>query len=217
MGWLDIASDIGTELYSIASMRNLVQQRLGPPTEKVPAGQVQPPAAQPGKIALLLSRFSLADTVAYDGVIARLEGHPQGREYVKNVSQWLKKNLSSWQQENFRIMIGNLGNQEYILDSTKTIIETPPAQPGGPTASKQEKSEERRGNRGVDFFVSFARCDDQEKMDLCETSGLLSSPLHTLKKLWEKLEPNQDKITLQLKEIQTRILTRKADLRKKWK
>lgn len=197
MGLFDVIfGDIGTELYSIYSMKKAIR-------EAIPQASGGQPVQTKGG-SLIFSRFTLDDTKAYAEVIARLETHPEGKKNVYSVSKWMKNNLSDWQKENFRIVVGHLMNKEYLIETKKETKEMPPAAPGD-RPSKQETTREIKGNRGVDFFISFARCTDEEKMDICESTGLLSSPLETLKKTWRKVEDNQEEIIRGIQNLGKRI------------
>lgn len=200
MGLFDIIlGDIGTELYSIYSMKKAIRETI-PQASGTSAGQ--PAQAKGG--SLFFSRITLDDTKAYAEVIARLETHPEGKKHVDKVSKWMKAHLSDWQEENFRIVIGHLMTKEYLIETQKETKEIPSVT-SGDRSSKQETTREIKGNRGVDFFVSFAQCTDEQRMDICETSGLLSSPIETLKKAWEKIKPHEGDIVREIQNFRKRV------------
>lgn len=142
--------------------------------------------------------FNLSDEEAYFELMGQIT-----REEAIQISAFLRIYLEPWQQRRFRASVGNLGEIVVPPDSewvslkksefTKESAQKPSeVTPGKETRIEYEQKEKKTGgskiNIGVKFLQSFAKCNEEEMLDICEAAGVMHSDFEAVKQAWIKLD-----------------------------
>lgn len=142
--------------------------------------------------------FNLSDEEAYFELIGQIS-----RNEAIKISAFLAMFLEPWQQRRFRASVGSLGEivlppqSEWVTlkksEFTKEYAQKPnETTPGKETRAEYEQKEKKTGgskiNLGVKFLKSFAKCNEDEMLDICEASGVMHSDLENVNQAWKKIE-----------------------------
>jgi hypothetical protein len=142
--------------------------------------------------------FNLSDEEACLELMSQIT-----RKEAVKISAFLRMYLEPWQQRRFRASVGNLG--EIVIPSNSEWISLKKSEfakkytqrngeitPGEEQRTEYEQKEKKTGgskiNLGVKFLKSFAKCNEEEMLDICEAAGIMHSDFEAVKQAWKEFE-----------------------------
>lgn len=165
----ELGIELISEFFSIGMMKKILAKEMAAKTVEVKEGTA---GSETTKIKGN-GMFNLTDETAYLSLMARLEQDPTGKDVATKVSAFLNgPSFTDGQRRRFRVVVGHLAETEYVKEVNKTR-ETIPRFKGSPAI--KESSTEVKTNLGIEFLKSFVRLTDEERLAICQASGIMDT------------------------------------------
>ena len=165
----ELGIELAGELFSIGMLKKILNRGALSKAAEAATGATGTAKAPEIKFGGL---FNLSDETSYLGLIAQLQCDTTGCEAATKVTSFLNGKLNDGQRRRFRVAVGTLAQTEYTKEVAKTR-ESIPRFKGQPIV--KESSKEIKTNLGIEFLKSFARLTDEDKLAICEASGIMDT------------------------------------------